>query len=270
MIRFDDVVFRYPAVEGPAVAGLSFELASGQLLAVLGSNGSGKSTLAKLANGLLLPVSGSVTVDGLSTGDGQSGWDIRRRVGVVFQNPDNQIVATVVEEDAAFALENLGVAPEEIRRRVDHALALVGLTGLERREPHLLSGGQKQRLAIAGAIAMDPEYLVLDEPTAMLDPVGRRDVLRIVSSLRDQGRGVIHVTHHLADIASADRVLVLRDGMQAFLGRPEELLVSPGLVEQLGLAMPPIARLSQSLRMRGVSLPVTALSPERVAGALCL
>ncbi|MDP2234545.1 MAG: ATP-binding cassette domain-containing protein, partial [Actinomycetota bacterium] len=207
MIRFDDVSFSYatPTGQVPAVVDVGFECRAGETVAVLGANGSGKSTLARLTNALLVPASGCVTVDDIDTADPDRTWEIRERVGLVFQNPDNQIVGTVVEEDVAFGPENLGLAREEIRRRVDSALAAVGLAGMERREPHRLSGGQKQRLAIAGALAMRPAYLVLDEPTSMLDPAGREGVLSILSALAAAGHGIVHVTHHLADVVRADR-----------------------------------------------------------------
>ncbi len=268
MIRFDGVEFSYGGASRRALAGISLDIGPGESLAVLGPNGSGKSTLALLANGLFLPSVGSVTVDGMCTGDPAATWEIRSRVGVVFQNPDDQIVGTVVEEDVAFGPENLGVPPAELRRRVDEALARTGLAGLERREPHLLSGGQKQRLAIAGVLAFDPAYLVLDEPTAMLDPRGRADVLSVLDRLRADGRGIVHVTHHLADVASADRVLVLVRGEIAFLGTPEALFERHDILAGFGLSLPPVAELVHQLRCLGLPVPATALCAESIVGAL--
>jgi len=194
-------------------------------------------------NGLLVPDFGSVSVDGLSTASAEDIWEIRRRVGMVFQNPDNQIVGTFAEEDVAFGPENLGLPRDELRVRVDSALASVGLTGVERREPHLLSGGQKQRLAIAGALALDPEYMVLDEPTAMLDPVGRSDVLCVMDALRSRGTGIVHITHQLADAARADRAVVLDAGLVVYEGSPSGLLGDASLLASLGLDMPPGGRM---------------------------
>lgn len=279
MIRFEEIDFTYPGASGgrPALSGVSLELAEGEIVAVLGANGSGKSTLVRLANGILAPDAGSVTVDGAVPGgtdrrtpaDGSAPpADARGAVGVVFQHPDDQIVATSVEDDVAFGPENLGCPRDEIRRRVDESLALVGLTGLEHREPHLLSGGQKQRLAIAGALAMHPRYLVLDEPTSMLDPAGRAEVLAVVSALRHEGKGVLLVTHDLAEAARADRVIVLDAGEVAFRGTPSELFGSERLAEW-GLEPPAVTGLVVALRERGVPVAVDEVDPERIAGALC-
>ena len=271
MIRFDEVSFAYRTGEKatPALRGVTFSLARGETLAVLGANGSGKSTLARLANGLILPDTGAVEVEGISTADPDAVWDTRTRVGIVFQNPDNQIVGTVVEEDVAFGPENLGVPREEIRRRVDAALVAVGLAGLERREPHLLSGGQKQRLAIAGALAMEPRYLVFDEPTSMLDPQGRSDVLAVIEELRGRGHGILHVTHDLSDAARADRVLVLLGGEVVFLGTPSALLDDVHRLAGWALALPRIGELATALRGLGVPVASDALDAESVVRALC-
>jgi energy-coupling factor transport system ATP-binding protein len=269
MIELIDVAFSYPGAAGPALRGVSLVLRAGELVALLGGNGSGKSTLARLCDGLLLPSAGRVVVDGMDTSDEATTWEVRSRVGLVLQDPEDQIVGTVVEEDVAFGPENLGVPRAELRRRVDAALAAVGLTGFERREPHLLSEGQKQRLAIAGALALEPAYLVLDEPVAMLDPRGRRDVLDVVERLvRDEGRGVLHVTHRLEDVASADRAVVLTAGEVAFDGPPEALIADEALMRAAGLALPPVGRLGEALRSRGVAVPYAALSPEAVVAAL--
>jgi len=257
LIRFDRVTYSYraPQTQTPALREVSFEVDRGAVTVVLGSNGSGKSTLVRLANGLMLPESGEVTVDGVSTRDEAGTRQIRESVGVVFQHPDDQIVATTVEDDVAFGPENLGLPREELRMRVDSALAAVGLKGLERREPHLLSGGQKQRLVIAGALAMNPAFLVLDEPVSMLDPRGRRDVLAIIRELRDRGHGVLHVTHDLADADGADRAIVLDQGAVAFDGTVPELLADAVLLDRCGLELPPIAVLGEELRRAGAPLP---------------
>ncbi|MHB9003176.1 MAG: ATP-binding cassette domain-containing protein [Coriobacteriia bacterium] len=270
MIEFSDVAFTYAgAASGrPAVDGLEFDVAPGELLVVLGANGSGKSTLALLANGLLLPNRGEVRIDGMPTTAPELVWDIRSRVGVVFQDPENQIVGTMVEEDVAFGPENLGVPHEELRQRVDRALAVVGLDGLERREPHTLSGGQKQRLAIAGVLALQPEYLVLDEPTAMLDPVGRADVLRVIARLRSEGRGIVHITHHLEDVAGADKVLVLASGRAVFQGSARGLFERDGGPAALGITIPPVHVMARELASAGVALPSVAVSADDIVGAL--
>lgn len=254
MIVFDQVSLTYPGVDRPALAGVSITLAPGERVAVVGANGSGKSTLARLANGLLLPSAGSVTVDGIGTGDESAAFRVRSRVGLVLQNPDNQIVGAVVEEDVAFGPENLGVAREEIRERVDAAIAAVGLDGLERREPHLLSEGQKQRLAIAGALAMAPAYLVLDEPTAMLDPAGREAVLGVLGSLRLSGRGILHITHDASEAALADRVIALERGEVVFSGDPGSLLADTLLLDRLGLEVPPVAVMASVVRDAGIGV----------------
>lgn len=260
MIVFEQVTYTYPGSSSPAVADLSFVLARGEWLAVVGANGSGKSTLARLVNGLLSPASGQVAVDGTDTTDESSVWDVRRRVGLVLQNPDNQIVGTFVEEDVAFGPENLGVPRPELRERVDAALAAVGLTGLERREPHLLSEGQKQRLAIAGALAMRPDYLVFDEATAMLDVEGRMSVLGVIERLHATGTGVLQITHDLGESLRADRVLALRGGRVAYLGSPAGLLADADLLEDLGLAVPALAVMAAELGVGGPDgeLPATA------------
>ncbi len=268
MIELRDVRVVYPGAERPALDGVSLTVGAGESLAVLGPNGSGKSTLVRLMNALLLPSAGTVTVDGMDTTDEATVWDVRSRVGFVQQNPDNQIVGTVAEEDVAFGPENLGVPSVELRRRVDDALAAVGLTGLERREPHLLSEGQKQRLAIAGALAMDPAYLVLDEPTAMLDSAGRADVLAVLASLRERGVGIVHVTHHLEDVLAADRAVVLDEGRIAFTGSPLELAGDPSGAERLGVDVPAVVVMARALRAGGVLLPADAFSAERIVDAL--
>jgi energy-coupling factor transport system ATP-binding protein len=271
MIHLDSVGYRYPSApdDAAALSDVSLLLEAGTVLAVAGPNGSGKSTLARLCDGLLVPTSGTVTVDGMDTRDETVLTDVRARVGMVFQDPDDQIVGTVVEEDVAFGPENLGVPSEELRRRVGASLEAVGLAGLERREPHLLSEGQKQRVAIAGALALEPAYLVLDEPTALLDPAGRRSVLDLIDRLaRVDGHGVLHVSHDVAGIARADQVCVLFAGRVVFLGDPDDLLSDTELLEQAGLALPPVARLGAALRARGAQVGPRALDAESLVAAL--
>ncbi len=268
MIELRDVRFVYPGARRPALDGVSLRVEPGRTIGLLGPNGSGKSTLVRLMNALLLPTDGTVSVDGIDTGDDASVWTIRSRVGFVQQNPDNQIVGTVAEEDVAFGPENLGVPPAELRVRVDDALAAVGLTGLERREPHLLSEGQKQRLAIAGALALKPSYLVLDEPTAMLDGAGRADVLAALAALRARGVGIVHITHHLEDVLGADRVIVLADGRIAYDGTPVELVGDPSRAGSLGIDVPPIVVLADALRREGIAVPRDAVTAEGVVESL--
>lgn len=271
MLRFESVTFRYRHDAPHVLEGVSFSIEPGELVAVVGSNGSGKSTLARLCNGLLIPTAGRVFVDDRDTADPDVLWSVRTAVGMVFQDPDDQIVGTVVEEDCAFGPENLGLPSAEIRARVDAALAAVGLAGLERREPHLLSEGQKQRLAVAGALAMRPRYLVMDEPTAMLDPAGRRSMIEIADRLaHGEGHGVLIVSHDTADVARADRVIGLAAGRIVFDGAPGDLLGAASLLEAAGLSLPPAARLAAALRARGRTVPATAADAEGVVASLCL
>lgn len=255
MIRFDGVSFGYGDGTGGrlAVDSVSLELSRGEVVAVVGANGSGKSTLARLGNGILLPNAGSVTVDGIDTREAHRARELRTRVGIVFQSPDDQIVSTSVEDDVAFGPENLGLPREVIRERVDRALATVGLQGLEGREPHLLSGGQKQRLALAGALAMEPRYLILDEPTAMIDPQGRDEVLRIVQELRERGHGILLVTHDLSEAHLADRIVVMVRGAIHFAGGVAEFYECVDL-DAVGLEAPGLVSLAEELREAGASL----------------
>lgn len=252
-----------------AVHDVSLTVYRGEFLALVGGNGSGKSTLAKHLNALLLPTEGRVVVDGLDTRDPHALWEIRRKVGMVFQNPDNQIVATVVEEDVAFGPENLGLPPEEIAQRVEEALRTVGMLEHRRREPHLLSGGQKQRVAIAGVLAMRPQCIVLDEATTMLDPEGRREVLRTAHRLREQeGIAVVHITHNMEEAAQADRVVVLHEGRVALEGIPREVFRDVQRLRGLRLDLPEVAELSGCLRRRGVPVEGQPLDPEELAAQL--
>jgi energy-coupling factor transporter ATPase len=268
MIEFSDVSFAYETGR-PVLAGVSLRVEPGRMVAVAGANGSGKSTLALLSNGLLVPGSGSVSVDGMDVSDDELVWRVRERVGLVLQNPDDQIVGALVEEDVAFGPENLGMAPALMRDVVTESLSAVGLAGAERREPHQLSEGQKQRLALAGVVAMRPAYVVLDEPTAMLDPVGRREVEAIVDRLAHvDGCGVLFVTHRPAEIALADEAIVLSDGAVAWRGRPAGLLADETLMKRLGLTPGPMTRLGTALRECGVGVPATAQHYDTVAEAL--
>jgi len=272
IIKTEQLTYSYITEDGVApivLDSISLSVEEGSFVAVLGHNGSGKSTLAKHFNAVLLPMGGKVFVDGIDTTDEDLLLDIRRTVGMVFQNPDNQIVANVVEEDVAFAPENLGVPPTEIRRRVDEALALVDMTEYAQHAPHLLSGGQKQRVAIAGVIAMRPRCIVLDEPTAMLDPVGRREVLRTIKKLnRESGITVVLITHHMDEAAQADRVVVMSDGRIIKDGMPKDVFQDVEGLRTAGLAVPGPVDLLWELRQNGVDVPLDALTDEECAQAL--
>lgn len=269
VIKTDNITFRYPGDERNALDGVSIAIPDGSFTVILGHNGSGKSTLAKHFNGILAPTSGSVTVAGMDTKDASKLMDIRRTVGMVFQNPDNQLVASVVEEDVAFAPENLGLPPEEIRRRVDEALKQVDMYEYRLRSPHLLSGGQKQRVAIAGVIAMRPRCIVLDEPTAMLDPVGRREVIESITRLcRENGLTVALITHHMSEAIGADRVYVMNEGKIAIQGTPSQVFAQADELRSLGLTVPDSAALLQELRKSGMDLPEDALTNADCACAI--
>ena len=272
IIHAEDVRFSYVTAEGVApivLDGVSLSIEEGSFVAVLGHNGSGKSTLAKHFNSILLPTGGKVYVDGMDTADEELLLSIRRTVGMVFQNPDNQIVANVVEEDVAFAPENLGVPPEEIRLRVDDALKAVGMYEFREHAPHLLSGGQKQRIAIAGVIAMQPRCIVLDEPTAMLDPIGRADVLRTIKALnRQRGVTVVLITHHMDEAAQADRLEVMAKGRVIADGAPKEIFQDVEGLKAVGLTVPETTQLLWELRQEGLDVPLDALSDEECAQAL--
>ncbi len=256
-----------PAV--PALSGVDLDVAEGSFVAVVGRNGCGKSTLAKCMNALLLPDSGSVVCAGFDTSCGETVWELRRNVGMVFQNPDNQLVSSVVEDDVAFGPENLGEDPSEIRRRVDGALKAVGMYELRRQAPHLLSGGQKQRVAIAGVLALDPKCVVLDEPTAMLDPSGRREVMDIIETLRARGTTVILITHFMEEAARADRVVVMDGGRIAFEGSPAEVFAQTGRLEECGLSVPFAAELAQLLREEGIDVPGGIVNAQQLQDHLC-
>ncbi len=273
-ITVSGLTFVYPGDEegmpGQVVLrDLNLRIKAGEFVAVLGHNGSGKSTLAKHFNAILLPTEGDVVVCGINTKDEDRLFDIRQQVGMVFQNPDNQIVATIVEEDVAFALENLGVPPAEIRRRVDEALRAVDMYAYREHAPHQLSGGQKQRVAIAGILAMRPEFIILDEPTAMLDPQGRREVLRTVKELnRDSGATVVLITHYMDEAVQAGRVVVVDDGKILRDGTPEEVFTQVELLKSVGLDVPQVTELVYELRKAGVDLPQNILTEDACYQAL--
>ena len=266
IIEFENVHFTYPGDQMESLCGIDLEIEAGSFVAVLGHNGSGKSTLAKHMNGILVPNEGKVLVKDIDSSDESRLIELRRNVGMVFQNPDNQIVANVVEDDVAFAPENLGVEPKEIRRRVDEALKLVDMYDKRRHAPHLLSGGQKQRVAIAGVIAMEPEIIVLDEPTAMLDPLGREEVISTVTRLcREKGMTVVLITHHMDECVGADRLIVMSAGKIIADGKPAEVFADIELMEREGLTVPETTRLLYDLNKRGMNLPLTALDVDSCA-----
>ena len=269
MIAAKDVRFRYTPENPYAVDGASMTIRKGEFVAVLGANGCGKSTLAKHFNAILLPESGTVTVEGMDTRDESHLYDIRQTVGMVFQNPDNQIVATVVEEDVAFALENLGVPPAEIRARIDEAMQMSGIYKHREKAPHKLSGGQKQRVAIAGVIAMRPDCLVLDEATAMLDPRGREKVMETIRHLnRDYGITVVSITHYMDEAAQADRVVVMSEGKVVMEGTPRQVFSQVDELHRLRLDVPQVTELCCRLAEAGVDIPTDIINEEECAAAL--
>lgn len=271
IIQVKDVYFRYEGDEAlpPALNGTSLDIEQGRFVVILGHNGSGKSTLAKHFNGILLPDEGSILVDGMDTRDETKLLDIRRTVGMVFQNPDNQMVASVVEDDVAFAPENLGYPPDEIRARVDEALKLVDMYEYRLHSPHLLSGGQKQRVAIAGVIAMSPRCIVLDEPTAMLDPAGRHEVIDTIKRLcRENGITIVLITHHMNEAIDADRVFVMSNGKVVSEGTPKEVFSNVEALKAEGLTVPDTAELLYQLRLSGFDIPKDTLTVEETAQAI--
>lgn len=272
IIKFDNVSFAYELEDEEivnAVNDFSLDVPEGQFLAVLGHNGCGKSTVAKLINGILVPNKGKVTVEGMDTSDEEKTVDIRKTVGMVFQNPDNQIVATIVEDDVAFGPENLGVEPSEIRKTVDSALKAVGMYEFRKREPHRLSGGQKQRVAIAGVIAMNTKCIVMDEPTAMLDPQGRKEVMDTVMKLNKEfGITVILITHYMDEAVKADRVVVMDGGRIAMDGTPKEVFKNVEKMKKLGLDVPQATELAYRLRKKGFKLPDDILDENECAEAI--
>lgn len=273
IIKIENLHFEYRDEETEKVSqvlgGISLDIKRGEFVAVLGHNGSGKSTLAKHLNAILIPTSGSVVVDGINTSDQDKMFEIRKKVGMVFQNPDNQMVANIVEDDVAFAPENLGVPREEIRRRVDEALSVVNMTKFTKHAPHMLSGGQKQRIAIAGVLAMEPEILVLDEPTAMLDPIGRREIIETVKRLnKDRGMTVVLITHYMEEAVEADRVIVIDKGHIEMDGVPGEIFPKVKRLKELGLDTPQATELVYLLKKDGFDISGDALSVKECADAI--
>ena len=268
-LRMEDVSYQYEPDARPAVSHVTLEVERGSFVAVLGHNGSGKSTLAKLMNALFLPTEGRVLVCGMDTLTEEKVWNIRRHAGMVFQNPDNQIVATVVEEDVAFALENLGVPPDEMRRRVDESMKMAGIYEFRERAPHNLSGGQKQRVAIAGVVAMRPDCLILDEATAMLDPRGREQVMQTIHHLnKNMGITVVSITHYMEEAAQADRVLVMSKGHVVMEGTPKEVFSQTEKVRTLHLDVPQAAELRDELVKAGIPMPEGIIDTGECAQAL--
>lgn len=273
MIKMENVTYEYKSLIDDsiqqAVKNISLEIKKGEFLAVLGHNGSGKSTLAKLMNGLITPTSGDVYVMGMNTKEEDKIWNIREKAGMVFQNPDNQIVATIVEEDVAFGPENLGIPPKEIRERVDKALEIVEMTEYKTHAPHLLSGGQKQRVAIAGILAMKPDCIILDEPTAMLDPTGRIEVMETVKKLnKEENKTIVLITHYMEEAVEADRIIVMENGNIVMEGSPKEVFSQVDKVKDLGLDVPQVTELVYELRKDGIDLKTDILSIEELVELL--
>ena len=274
MIKSEDLVFKYvnaeEQTEKVAINHVSMEVKKGEFLVILGHNGSGKSTMAKHMNALLLPSGGKMYVDGLDTSDIENLWEVRRRAGMVFQNPDNQLVATIVEEDVAFGPENLGVDPKEIRERVDDSLKAVGMYEYRKHAPHLLSGGQKQRIAIAGILAMRPKCIVLDEPTAMLDPSGRNEVMKTIKEVNKKfGITIILITHYMDEAAQADRIIVMDKGEKVMEGVPKGIFSQVEKIKSIGLDVPQVTELAYELQKEGVDISTEILNIDEMVSALC-
>jgi energy-coupling factor transport system ATP-binding protein len=276
LIEVHDLVFEYPKNEADkkedttAIDGVDFTVDRGEFVGIIGHNGSGKSTLSKLLNAIILPTRGDVIINGMNTRDESKVWDIRQTAGMVFQNPDNQLVATIVEEDVAFGPENLGVEPALIRKRVEDALSTVSMGAYRRKKPHQLSGGQKQRIAIAGILAMEPQCIIFDEPTAMLDPSGRREVMATIKKLnRERGMTVLHITHYMTELVDADRILVMDRGRIVMEGVPKEIFSRVEELKAIGLDVPQMTDLAWELRKNGMDIPGDILTIDEMAGALC-
>ncbi|MGL4109348.1 energy-coupling factor transporter ATPase [Clostridium sp. LP20] len=274
MITFDKLTYKYMSQEEGkekyAVKGIDLDVKKGEFLVILGHNGSGKSTVAKHINALLLPSEGTVFVDGLDTSDSKNLWDIRSKAGMVFQNPDNQLVATIVEEDVAFGPENLGIEPKEIRRRVDDSLDKVGMSEYKRHAPHLLSGGQKQRVAIAGVLAMQPECIVFDEPTAMLDPSGRKEVMKNIKELNEvYGITIVLITHYMDEAAQGDRIVVIDNGSIVMEGNPREVFSEVEKMKEIGLDVPQVTELAYELKKSGINIDTDILNVDEMVDVLC-
>lgn len=273
MISVQNITFAYTREEGAemvkAIDGVSFEIEPGSFTAVIGKNGSGKSTLAKNLNGLLLPTEGDILVAGYNTKDDAHIWDVRQTAGMVFQNPDNQLVSAIVEDDVAFGPENLGVDPQEIRQRVDQALEAVNMGQFKNKAPHLLSGGQKQRIAIAGVVAMKPRCIIFDEPTAMLDPKGRKEIMAIIDELHQEGITVVLITHFMEEAVRADRVIIMNEGKILLDGTPAEVFAQGQLMKSVNLDVPPIVELADELRAVGIAIPDEIITEEEMVTYLC-
>ena len=273
MISIKNLSFKYDYEDENAkqiLKNIDLEIREGEFVALLGHNGSGKSTLAKLINGLLVPGEGDVLVDGMNTKNEEEIWDIRRNAGMVFQNPDNQLVATIVEDEVAFGPENLGIEPAEIRKRVDKALEDVGMSDYKKNAPHLLSGGQKQRVAIAGILAMSPKYIILDEPTAMLDPSGRREVIDTLVKLnKEENKTIILITHYMEEAAISDRVVVMEDGNIVISGKPREVFSQVEEIKKLGLDVPQVTELAHELKKEGIEISTEVLNIQEMVKEIC-
>ncbi len=273
MISVQNITFAYTREEGAemvkAIDGVSFEIEPGSFTAIIGKNGSGKSTLAKNLNGLLLPTEGDILVADYNTKDDAHIWDVRQTAGMVFQNPDNQLVSAIVEDDVAFGPENLGVDPQEIRQRVDQALEAVNMGQFKNKAPHLLSGGQKQRIAIAGVVAMKPRCIIFDEPTAMLDPKGRKEIMAIIDELHQEGITVVLITHFMEEAVRADRVIIMNEGKLLLDGTPAEVFAQGPLMKSVNLDVPPIVELADELRAVGIAVPDEIITEEEMVTYLC-
>ncbi|MBF1151560.1 MAG: energy-coupling factor transporter ATPase [[Eubacterium] sulci] len=273
IIKIDNLYFQYPHGEDEepklAIKGVSLEIEEGSFTAIIGQNGSGKSTLAKNLNGLLLPGKGAVYVSGMDTRDEDKIWDIRQTAGMVFQNPDNQLVSAIVEDDVAFGPENIGIDPVEIRARVDEALDAVKMGKYKRKAPHLLSGGQKQRIAIAGVVAIRPRCIIFDEPTAMLDPRGRKDIMEIIEKLHREGITVILITHFMDEAVKADRVVIMNKGEILLDGTPEHVFSQDELIRSARLDVPMAAEIAIYLRENGIDVPPEVVTAERLKEFVC-
>ncbi len=273
IIRIENLIFEYARDEGEepvrAVNGVSMEIERGSFTAVIGRNGSGKSTLAKNLNGLFLPTGGKVYVKNWDTSDDAHVWDVRQTAGMVFQNPDNQLVSSIVEDDVAFGPENLGVDPAEIRRRVDNALDSVKMGPYRKKAPHQLSGGQKQRIAIAGVVAMRPECIIFDEPTAMLDPRGRQDIMNIIEELHRDGITVVLITHFMDEAVKADRIVIMNEGQVLLDGTPAQVFSKEQTLREIGLDVPLPVEIARRLRKRGIDVPEDIITEERLVEFIC-
>ena len=275
IIRIENLVFEYSKeteegqVSVRAVDDVSFEIEKGSFTAIIGKNGSGKSTLAKNLNGLLVPTRGVIYVGGFDTKDDEHIWDVRQTAGMVFQNPDNQLVSAIVEDDVAFGPENLGVPPEEIRKRVDKALEDVNMGAFKKKAPHLLSGGQKQRIAIAGVVAMKPQCIIFDEPTAMLDPKGRKEIMAIIDELHAEGITVVLITHFMEETVNADRLIIMNEGKVLLDGVPEKVFSHRDLIRSVNLDVPLMAELAARLKEKGVNVPENIITEEKMVEFIC-